>query len=137
MKKIVNTSFFYGILGLLSGAFYREFTKFLKFTGETRLSLTHGHVLGLGMLFFLIIAGLEKSFSLSEDPKFKRFFNLYNISLSVVVVVFYIKGIADVLGVDFSKAVLASIDGIAGLSHIVLTYAIIVFLNILRRRVNN
>ncbi len=137
MKKIINTSFFYAILGLLSGAFYREFTKFLKFTGQTRLSLTHGHVLALGMLFFLIVAVLEKNFSLSEDLKFKRFFNLYNLSLLVVVVVFYIKGVADVLGVDFSKAALASIDGIAGLSHIVLSYAIIVFFNILRRRVSN
>ena len=45
MKKLFNLSFFYLILGLALGVFFREFTKFNNFTGITKLSSAHTHTL--------------------------------------------------------------------------------------------
>ena len=54
-KKLVNLSFIYAIIGLIAGAFYREFTKYLGFVGKTTLSVAHTHILVLGSLIFLIL----------------------------------------------------------------------------------
>lgn len=51
----------YAIFALVSGVFYREFTKLNDFTGKTALSVTHLHLYALGMLFFLIVALLVKN----------------------------------------------------------------------------
>ena len=56
MKKLVNTSFIYLILSLISGVFYREFTKFNGYTGKTALGVMHTHFFILGVLIFLILA---------------------------------------------------------------------------------
>ena len=60
MKRLFNLSFFYLILGLALGIFFREFTKLNDFTGITTLSATHTHALVLGFIFFLVIVILEK-----------------------------------------------------------------------------
>ena len=52
MKRFAKLSFFYSILGLFLGAFYREFTKMNGFTGNTVLGGLHTHVLVLGAFFF-------------------------------------------------------------------------------------
>ena len=44
MKKILNTSMIYFILAAAAGVFYREFTKFNGYTGETALSYVHTHL---------------------------------------------------------------------------------------------
>lgn len=54
MKKVAKLSFFYSMLGLFFGAFYREFTKINGFTGKTVLSGVHPHILVLGAIFFLM-----------------------------------------------------------------------------------
>lgn len=61
MKKLFNLSFFYLILGLLLGVFFREFTKFNNFTDSTTLSTTHTHALVLGFIFFLTLVVIEKT----------------------------------------------------------------------------
>lgn len=63
MKKLFNLSFFYLILGLALGIFFREFTKFNAFTGITTLSTAHTHTLVLGFIFFLILIVLEGAVS--------------------------------------------------------------------------
>ena len=86
MKKFAKLSFFYSIVGLLLGVFYREFTKFNDFTGETVLSGLHTHVLVSGVFFFLIVLLLERSFELTKNKKFKAFFITYNIGLVFSIV---------------------------------------------------
>lgn len=56
------------ILGLVSGLYYRELTKLNAFTGDSQLGLVHGHLLALGVLFFLIVLALEKAFTLPPMP---------------------------------------------------------------------
>ena len=81
MKKILNTSMIYFILAAAAGVFYREFTKFNGYTGETALSYVHTHLFVLGMFAFLVIAlfGCQKP-ELFKQSTFKKFFILYNIS---------------------------------------------------------
>jgi hypothetical protein len=63
MKRLMNASVVYAILGLMDGVFYREFTKVNGFTSFTTLSVVHTHYLMLGMVFFLIVGCCRKEFS--------------------------------------------------------------------------
>lgn len=137
MKKFAKLSFFYSMLGLLLGVFYREFTKMNDFTGETVLAGLHTHVLVSGVFFFLIVLLLEKSFQLTKDKKFNKFFITYNVGLIWSVLMMAIRGVVEVLGLEISTAVDSSISGFAGLSHIVMTIAYILFFLVLLNRIND
>ena len=54
MKKLINTALVYLIAGAAAGVFFREFTNFAQFTGQTTLGLMHPHLLVLGFAVFLI-----------------------------------------------------------------------------------
>lgn len=73
MKRYMNWAFIYAILGLVGGVFFREFTKFYNFTGETTLGYLHLHYLVLGMLFFMVILLLDKTFSFSDKKQINYF----------------------------------------------------------------
>jgi len=125
------------MLGLLLGVFYREFTKLNSFTGETVLGGLHTHVLVLGTFFFLIVLLLEKSFALTKNKKFNMFFITYNIGLLLTVIMMAIRGCVEVLNLDISSMIDSSISGIAGLGHIIMAIAYILFFLILLNRINN
>lgn len=55
MKRYMNTALVYAVLAMAGGVFYREFTKFVGFTGETTLSVVHTHYFMLGMALFLLL----------------------------------------------------------------------------------
>ena len=54
IKRYANLALIYAVVAMVSGVFYREFTKFNDFSGQTRLSVLHTHYFMLGMFFFLI-----------------------------------------------------------------------------------
>lgn len=135
MKKLIKLSFFYSMLGMFLGLFYREFVKINEFTGETVLSILHTHVLILGFFFFLIILALEKSFILTKSKKFNRFFITYNVGLLITVASMTVRGIIQVLMVEISKGMNSAISGIAGIGHITMTVAYIFFFVLLLERV--
>lgn len=137
MKKIAKLSFFYSMLGMLLGVFYREFTKINGFTGKTVLSGLHTHVLVLGVFFFLIVLLLEKYFELTKNKKFSKFFVIYNIGLLLTVIMMAIRGCAEVLNLELSPMIDSTISGIAGLGHIIMTIAYILFFLILLNRIND
>lgn len=130
MKKLYNTSVFYLILGLLSGVFFREFTKLKNINGDTVLSTLHTHLLVLGFIIFLILVFAEKQFKLTDDKKFNCFYIFYNIGLLTKVITMLLKGLLDVKNVE-SKAV----SGIAGLGHIFLTIGLILLVKVVKDRV--
>lgn len=136
MKRFAKLSFFYSILGLLLGAFYREFTKVYDFKERTVLGGLHTHVIVLGALFFLIVLLLEKSFELTKSNKFNLFFITYNIGLLLTVIMMAVRGCAEVLNLELSTAANASISGIAGIGHIVITIGYIFFFLVLINRLN-
>ncbi|WP_410786980.1 DUF2871 domain-containing protein [Kribbella sp. C-35] len=123
MRKIYVTADIYMILGLLSGLYYREFTKLNDFTGDTQLSVVHTHILALGMLFFLIVLALEKLFTLTAGKLFTAFFWVYNAGLALTVGLMIVRGSMTVLGHQPG----AALDGISGLGHITITLGLIFF----------
>lgn len=125
MKKIINTAFIYLCFSLFSGVFYREFTKFSNYTGETTLSVTHGHLFALGTIFMLVIGLYYDKMGFETNKRFRQFFLCYNIALPLMVGMFYVKGILQVFGVTLNKAMSASIAGVSGLTHITMTVAFI------------
>jgi len=136
MKRLLNASFTYMLVGVVSGLFYREFTKANDFpAGEfTQLGLAHTHLLTLGFIVLLIVLGLEKVFTISRSRKlFAWFFWLYNAGVVLTSGMLIWHGSLTVLGKESS----AMISGIAGLGHMLLTAGMIVLFVALRRAVTD
>lgn len=133
MKKYIDIAFIYAIAALISGVFYREFTKINDFSGKTSLAFTHVHLFALGTLLFLIVGIFAIMTDVSEKKSFKRFMTIYNLGLPFVVAMMYMRGIIQVLEVELSKGASAAISGIAGLSHILMTVGLILLFFSLRK----
>ena len=128
MRKHVNFAFGYAIAALVAGVFYREFTKWMGFEGPTMLGKMHGHLLALGMLFFLLVALFAALTTLEERRGYRAFMVSYNTGLILTVQMMLLRGILEVRGVALSRALDASIAGFAGLGHILLGLGLVLFL---------
>lgn len=133
MKKLINLSFIYAIAALVSGVFYREFTKILDFTGRTTLAFTHLHLFVLGTVVFLILALFSLHTDLLNQKLFKSFFILYNIGLPFMVIMFHVRGILQSLETELSKGADAAIAGVSGISHIIMATAIVLLFFCLKK----
>lgn len=127
MKRYINSAITYAALAMAGGVFYREFTKFNHFTGQTTLSVLHTHYFVLGMLFFMLLLLLEKNFAFSSAKSDKTLL-FYNIGLNTTIALLFVRGITQVLNMPLSSAQDAAISGIAGLGHIILGVSIIYIL---------
>lgn len=134
MKSYSNISIVYAILAMIGGVFYREFTKFQNFTEQTTLSVLHTHYFVLGMLFFLVLLLLEKNFAFT-NKKTKLFCTLYHIGLNLTTVMLTVRGVTQVLQMQISNALDASISGMSGIGHILLGVSMIVLLLQVKRSV--
>lgn len=134
MKRYMNLSMLYAILAMVGGVFYREFTKFNGFTAKTTLSVIHTHYFLLGMVFFLLLLLFEKEFSFTGS-KTNRILISYQIGLNLTVIMFVVRGVAQVLDIALSKGMNAAISGMAGVGHIVLGVSLILVLMQIRRSV--
>ena len=130
MKKLFNLSFFYLILGLALGIFFREFTKLNDFTGVTTLSAAHTHTLVLGFIFFLVIVVLENVFTISNIKNFNIWLITYNIGLLSLIFTLVTRGILEVLSKDF-----AGLPHMAGTSHVILGLSLIWFMIMLKKSI--
>ena len=115
------------------GVFYREFTKFSSFTGRTSLSFLHTHYFMLGMFFFLLLMLAEKAFSFST-PKTGRVLAAYQAGLNITGLGFLLRGLTQVWGTDLSRALDASISGVAGIGHILTGVSLVLLLLQIRKR---
>ena len=133
MKKIFNAAFAYMIIGVLSGLFYREFTKANDFPegGFTQLSVVHTHLLTLGFIVLLIVLVLDKVFGLSGTKMFSWFFWTYNVGIILTAGTMIWHGMLTVLGQESS----AMISGIAGLGHIALSVGMVLLFLSLRKAI--
>lgn len=134
MKRYMNMALLYAVLAMVGGVFYREFTKINGFTAKTTLAVVHTHYFLLGMVFFLLLVLLEKSFSFT-GPKTGRVLAVYHIGLNLTVVMFVVRGIVQVLGTALSAGMDAAISGIAGIGHILLEISMVLLLMQIRRSV--
>ena len=121
MKRLMNASIVYGVLGLIGGVFYREFTKFNGFTDFTTLSVVHTHYLILGMVFFLLLVLVEKNYSFIND-KVRKYLLLYHIGLNLTVVMLVVRGVVQVLSLNVSSVVLF------GIAHLILGISMVLVL---------
>lgn len=120
MNRYLNISLAYVAAGLCAGVFYREFTKFNGYTGVTTLGRIHPHLIVLGAAVFLLVALFSCLGDLRSSRAFRLFLPIYNAGLIVTVALMLARGIPQVLGMELSRAVDASISGIAGIGHILL-----------------
>lgn len=134
MKKMLHTSMIYFALAIAAGVFYREFTKFSGFSGQKALSCVHVHLFVLGMFLFLILALFgAQARGLFQDKGFKRFYALYNVSLPLAACTLLARGIAQVRQIELTKAASATISGVAGIAHILITVSLILLFAALKK----
>lgn len=115
MKRLMNASIVYGVLGLIGGVFYREFTT---------LSVVHTHYLMLEMVLFLLLVVVEKNFHF-VDNKVLKYLTFYHIGLNLTVVMLVIRGVVQVFSLDVSSA---AISGVAGIGHLILGISMVLVL---------
>lgn len=119
IKRCADRALAYAVTAMACGVFYREFTKFSHFTGQTRLSVLHTHYFLLGMFFFLVLMLAEKAFSFSGQNT-GRVLAVYQAGLNITGLGFLMRGLTQVLGTPLSRAMDASVSGIAGIGHILM-----------------
>lgn len=133
MKKYLNYAFYYAILAMIAGVFYREFTKFMGFHGVTALAKVHGHLFMLGMFMFLLIAIFVKLGALDKQRHFKTFMCTYNSGVLIASIMLLVRGVTQVLDLNFSRTCDFMISGIAGIGHILLGAGLLFLLNMLKK----
>lgn len=127
IKRYANLTIVYAIIAMVFGVFYREFTKFNHFTGQTNLSVMHTHYFLLGMFFFLMLMLAEKVFSFS-DQKTGKLLITYQLGLNITGLGFLMRGLTQVWGTELSRGADASISGIAGIGHILMSVCMVLLL---------
>ena len=127
-KRFADLAFIYAIAAMVFGVFYREFTKLNFYDGDTVLSVIHTHYFLLGMGFFLILMLVEKNFGISRQNKTGLFVITYQVGLNITVLSFFIRGLNQVWQTDLSKGADASLSGIAGIGHIVMSVSMLLLL---------
>lgn len=90
----------------------------------------------MGMVFFLLLLLLEKSFSFT-GAKTGRILVLYHIGLNLTAVMFVVRGVTQVLGTALSSGMSAAISGMAGIGHILLGVSLILLLLQVKRSVSS
>ncbi len=132
-KGYANLALFYAAAAMVFGVFYREYTKFSHFTGQTNLSVLHTHYFVLGMFFFLVLMLAEKVLSFS-DKSVGRLLVIYQIGLNIAGIGFLMRGLTQVWGTELSAGLDASISGIAGIGHVLIGVCVILLLLKIRKR---
>lgn len=134
MKRYINMALLYAVFAMAGGVFYREFTKFNNFTAKTTLGVVHTHYFLLGMVFFLLLLLLEKSFSFTGS-KTGRILAAYHIGLNLTAVMLFLRGVLQVLEIALSSGMNAAISGIAGIGHMLLGISLVLLLMQIKRRI--
>ena len=132
MKRYLNAALTYAVLAMAGGVFYREFTKFNGFDGRTALGVVHTHYFMLGMVFFLLLLVLEKTFSFT-GAKTGRVLAVYHVGLNLAAVMLAVRGVTQVLGTELSSGMSAAISGMAGIGHILLGVSLVLLLLQIKR----
>lgn len=133
MKKYLNYAFYYAILAMIAGVFYREFTKFIGFQGVTALAKVHGHLFMLGMFMFLLIAVFVKLGPLDKQRHFKTFMCTYNSGVLIASIMLLVRGVTQVLYLNLSRSCDLIISGLAGVGHILLAVGLLLLLTMLKK----
>jgi hypothetical protein len=135
MKHYLKSASIYTLIGLISGVFYREITKIMDYTSRTSLSLIHGHYISLGLFVFLFLLILEKQFAFSGIKSSKQVVIGYHIGLNITGLGFLLRGLTQVLEIDMTRGLNASISGISGIGHILLAISLLMILRNIKKAI--
>ena len=124
-KRFINAAILYAIVAMVGGVFYREFTKFLGFEGQTTLSVVHTHYFTLGMLFFLVLALLQNAFPFRGRKGVGIALALYHAGLNVTVLGLVLRGLMQATGTTIARGMDAALSGISGLGHMALSVGLL------------
>lgn len=130
MKLILRKAIIFTIVGLVLGVYFREFTKWNGFvedgflTVRTSLSFMHVHALTLGTIMTLIFGILLNQQGRNLKELGKRW-TFYEIGVYFTILMMFIRGNTQVLGMDLSKAMDASMSGLSGVAHIILGFSFV------------
>ena len=130
LNRLFTSAAAWTALGMGSGLYWREMTRFTDFTGDTQLSTAHTHALALGTLMLLVILALARAFSLPEKPTMLATL-LWNVGLGLTFGAMVVKGTLQVLEIPIATSPMWA--GIGGLGHMVLTGTFVYLFVILRR----
>ncbi len=119
MKKTLKKAILFTIIGLVLGVYFREFTKWNGFVedgaliGPTSLSFMHTHMLTLGTVMTLLFGTILNQQGLGLQSLGKRWV-FYEIGVYLTVLMMFFRGNIQVLNINLSNALDASISGLAG-----------------------
>lgn len=133
LKRYLNASIVYAGLAMAGGVFYREFTKYSGFTGDTNLAFLHTHYFVLGMVFFLLLALLEKAFAFSDSKAVRNWVTFYHVGLNITTACLFLRGLAQATETVLSSALNGSLSGVSGIGHAILGTSMIALLILIRR----
>ncbi len=88
------------------------------------------------MVVFLLLLLLEKAFAFS-DRRTGKILAVYQVGLNITCLAFLVRGILQVLGTELSRAVDASLSGVAGIGHILLGVSLLLLLLQIRKKAAN
>ncbi|WP_255550197.1 DUF2871 domain-containing protein [Corynebacterium sp. TAE3-ERU2] len=133
MRKLSTLAAVYLGIGLIAGVYYREFTRFHDYSGDTQLSTVHTHALVLGVILPLVLIALSAALDIDTHKRFPAFFLSYTVALTWMITHMLVKGSWQVLhpGEEYS----AALAGISGIGHILMSVALVLLLIIVRQRV--
>lgn len=126
-KRFASLALRYGCLALCCGVFYREFTKYHGFCGQTSLLSLHVHYFTLGMLFFLFLALAENAFGFSAQ-KTAQLLPFYRAGLNLSALGFLLRGLVQVQNAQPGEFAGALFAGISGFGHILLGVSLVLIL---------
>lgn len=124
----------YAILAMVGGIFYREWTKFLGFTGQSTLSVVHTHYFLLGMVFFILLALLENAFPFTAHKRVRGWLTLYHIGLNITVCGLVLRGLAQTQGATLSRGLDGALSGVSGIGHALLGVSLVLVLLAVRKQ---
>ena len=123
--NLLGLAFTNMIMGLFVGVFYREFTKFYKFTNTTHLGKIHVHVLVLGFACMLILYLLTSKMSEEQMKQLKRPIYIMEAGIVFTIVNMFVIGVYEVVGMGAKTINMSAINGISGLGHITLAIGLV------------
>lgn len=126
INSLLGISITYAIIGIFSGAFAREFTRFYGVYGHNQLNLVHTHNLAMGFLAILALYLVMRKYDNDKIQEIKKPFHIYVSSHVFSFVCMFVIGLSQVIG-SFDKDIInmAALQGITGIGHIGLTIGMI------------
>ncbi|WP_158589246.1 DUF2871 family protein [Atopobacter sp. AH10] len=130
--RLLNAARNYFLLAMASGVFYREMTKWMRFSSPTALGKVHGHLFLLGTGVFLFLFLLNQQVDLSQHHLFDRTMIFYQLSLLLLALCMTLRGLAAVMAFPMSPAMDSGLSGLAGLSHLAIFISSLLWFKIVK-----